>query len=227
MIDVTGPDPLIDSLRERILLATLPNVPFDGWSMSALQAGARQAGLDPADARRAFPRGPIDAIEYYSALADRRMVDALTRLDLSSMRVRDRVATAICLRFEQNQQDREAIRRALSVLALPQNATVAARALRRTVDAIWYAGGDTSTDFSYYTKRGLLAGVYSAALLYWLNDESENFTDTRAFVERRIADVMRIPRLQADLSRATAHLPNPFRFLPSRLFRDVSRARWR
>lgn len=220
-------DPQLESLRERILAATLPNVPFDGWTMAALRAGARGAGLDPADALRAFPRGPIDAIEYHSALADRRMAVALEAYNLPAMKIRERVATAIRVRFEQNARDREAIRRALSVLALPQNATVAARSLYRTVDAIWRACGDTAVDFNFYTKRGLLAGVYSAALLYWLNDQSEGFAETWGFIDRRIADVMVIPRVQADIGRALGHLPNPFRLLPSRLFRDASGARWR
>ena len=221
------PDTLLEALRERVLIATLPHVPFDGWTMAALQAGARQAGLDPADALRAFPRGPIDAIEYHSLYADRRMAAALADLDLPAMRVRDRVSTAIRVRFEQNLRDREAIRRALSVLAMPQNAAVAARSIYRTVDAIWHRCGDTATDFNFYTKRGLLAGVYGAVLLYWLNDSSEGFADTWAFLDRRIDDVMLIPRLQADLGRVLSIFPDPFRLLPSRLFRDVSRARWR
>ena len=219
-------DTYFEELRERILVAALPHVPFDGWTMTALQAGARDAGLEPIDAARAFPRGVVEAVEYHSALADRRMETALASMDLPSMRIRDRIATAIRLRFEQNVRDREAIRRALTVLGMPQNAGVAARALYRTVDTIWRACGDSSTDFNFYTKRGLLAGVYGASLLYWLSDTSDGFADTWAFVERRIDDVMLIPRVQADIGRLFHGLPDPFRLLPSRLFRGVSRARW-
>ena len=225
-MDVTE-DLHLEALREQILLAALPNVPFDGWTLGVLRAAARNAGLDPADALRAFPRGPIDAIAYWSALADRRMAEALAERNLPELSVRERVATAIRVRFEQAAPYREALRRALSVLAMPQNAAVAARSLYRTVDAIWYACGDRATDFNFYTKRGLLAGVYSASLLYWLNDESEGFNETWAFIDRRIADVMVIPRVQADIGRVVAHLPNPFRLLPSRLFRGASGARWR
>lgn len=220
-------DPHLEKLREAVLMATLPHIPFDGWTLGALQVGARDAGIEPADALRAFPRGAVDAIECHSAFADRRMVAALAGLDLPAMRVRDRVSTAIRVRFEQNLRDREAIRRALSVLAMPQNAPVGARSLYRTVDSIWHMCGDTATDFNFYSKRALLAGVYGAALLYWLNDSSEGFADSWAFIDRRIDDVMLIPRLQADVGRVFAMFPDPFRLLPSRLFRGVSRARWR
>ena len=163
-------DPEIEAMREELVTATLPHVPFDGWTMSALRAGARDAGMDPADVMRAFPGGPAEAVACHSHGADRRMVEELGRRDLALMKVREKVAAAVMIRLEQNAADREAIRRGLSLLSLPQNAPLAARLLYRTVDAIWYACGDTATDYNYYTKRGLLAGVYAATLLYWLDD---------------------------------------------------------
>ncbi|MET4699156.1 ubiquinone biosynthesis protein COQ9 [Constrictibacter sp. MBR-5] len=220
-------DPEIEAMREELVAATLPHVPFDGWTMAALRAGARDAGMDPADVMRAFPGGPAEAVACHSQSADRRMVDELGRRDLALMKVREKVAAAVMIRLEQNAADREAIRRGLSLLSLPQNAPLAARLLYRTVDAIWYACGDTATDYNYYTKRGLLAGVYAATLLYWLDDASEDFADTRGFLDRRIAGIMKIPQAQAGLSRLMGRLPNPMRYRPSRIFRDVGRARYR
>lgn len=217
-------EPEIQALQERLVEASLPHVPFDGWTMAALRAGARDAGMDPSDVMRAFPRGPADAVACHSQMADRRMVEELGRRDLASMKVRERVAAAVLIRFEQNATDREAIRRGLSLLSLPQNAALAARLLYRTVDAVWYGCGDTATDFNYYTKRGLLAGVYAATLLYWLDDQSDGFVDTRSFLDRRIAGIMRIPQAQAGLSRMFGRLPNPLRYRPSRMFRDIGSA---
>ena len=197
--------------REKILSAALTHVPFDGWTIAALTAGAVDAGYDTAMARRAFPDGPVQAIEYHSALADRRMLEALEKCKLSELKVRERIATAVGVRLEQNAVHREAIRRALAHLALPQNAGMSLRCLYRTVDAIWHAAGDTSTDFNFYTKRGLLAGVYSATLLHWLNDDSEDFVATRGFLDRRIADVMRVPRFLGQFQRITEAFPSPFR----------------
>ena len=201
----------IQELRRTLLAATLPHVPFDGWTRGALLAGARDAGLEPAAVLRAFPRGPVEAIELFSRDADARMIAALERLDLGALRVRERIATAVRLRLEANAAYREAIRGALSVLALPPHALIGARLLYRTVDAIWYAAGDTATDFNFYSKRGLLAAVYGATLLAWLDDRSEGYADSWAFLDRRISEVLRIPRLQARVGRLFGTLTDPLR----------------
>ena len=116
----------------------------------------------------------------------------------------------MCIR-DRNTLHREAVRRGLSLLALPQYAPVATRLLYRTVDAMWYAAGDTSTDYNFYSKRALLAGVYSATLLYWLNDKSDGFEATWAFLDRRVANVLQVPKLMNRASQILEILPDPFR----------------
>ncbi|HEY5597215.1 MAG TPA: COQ9 family protein [Kiloniellales bacterium] len=201
-------------LRDRILVATLPHVAFDGWSQTALKAGTADAGLDASMAARAFPGGAPDLVEHFADWADRRMLEELAGLDVGKMRVRDRIAQAVKARIGVLAAHREAARRMLSFLALPPNAPLAARLIWRTVDAIWYAAGDNATDFNYYTKRGLLAGVYATTLLFWLEDSSEDFADTWAFLDRRIADVMKVPALKAKIRSLLDRLPRP-----SRVFR--------
>ncbi len=127
------------------------------------------------------------------------------------MRVRDRIILGVRLRLEANAAHKEAIRRALPILALPRNAATATRCLYRTVDSIWYAAGDTATDHNFYTKRGLLAAVYSSTLLYWLNDSSEDQEPTWAFLDRRIDQVMQIPAITGRLRERLCYLPNPLR----------------
>jgi ubiquinone biosynthesis protein COQ9 len=201
-----------DTQREALLKATLSHVPFDGWTHTALMAGARDCGIEPALADNAFPGGMAELLDFYHRVADIEMVRALeAQPDLAKMRVRNKVALAIRLRLEANAGNREAIRQALSFLALPTNAPLGAKCLYRTVDAIWYAVGDKATDFSFYTKRALLAGVYSATVLYWLGDKSEGFADSWAFLDRRIDDVMKIGQLRAGLDRFLDQLPDPFR----------------
>jgi len=202
----------IESTRRRLLDATLNHVPFDGWTMTALQRAAADLDLDAATAVNAFPGGAVELIAFHSAEADRRMLDALQPLDLPGMRVRDRIAAAVRLRLEQNTAHREAIRRALAFLALPQNGPLGLKCLYRTVDAMWYAAGDTSTDYNFYTKRLLLSGVYSSTLLFWLNDESEDFAETWAFLSRRIDEVLKIG---GNLGRGVKSLLD----LPDRMFR--------
>ncbi len=197
-------------IRDVILEKALPHVAFDGWTVTALAAGARDAGLDAARAELAFPGGEIEAIRHFSDWLDRRMLDGLGRRELKAMKIRERIAAGVTARLDLALPHREAVRRSLAVLALPHNAPVALGLLYRTVDAIWHAAGDTSTDFNFYTKRGLLAGVLSATTLYWLNDASEDQQDTRRFLDRRIEDVMRVPQAFGRLRKLVESFPSPF-----------------
>lgn len=201
----------VDNLRDRILEAALPHVPFDGWTLTAMRRGAVDAGYTPADAERVFAFGTADMVAHYCRLADRRMVEELERRNVSTLKIRDRVATGVRVRLEQATPHREAKRRAVAILSMPQNAPLATRALYNTVDAIWRAAGDTSTDWNFYSKRALLAGVYGSTMLFWLNDRSENLEDTWAFLDRRIDDVMRIPRITARLRSIGDSIQTPMR----------------
>lgn len=206
----TATDPFDrQAVRTAIIEAALPHVPFDGWTQAVLQQGAADAGYEKVMALRVFPGGAVEAIAFWSKLADRRMLEELERRDLGAMKVRERIATAVRVRLEQNARHREAVRRALSLLAMPLNAAQGPVLLWRTVDAIWYAAGDTATDFNYYTKRGLLAGVYSATTLYWLEDRSEGFENTWSFLDRRIADVMRVPQAIGSIGKRLTAFPSP------------------
>jgi len=211
-----------DDDRARLLEAALDHVAFDGWSETALRAAATDTGIPIERALNAFPGGATELVAFHSETADRRMLEALELEPLSEMKVREKAARAIRLRLEANFRHREAIRTALTVLMMPQNAALSARLLYKTVDAIWYAIGDRSTDFNFYTKRGLLAGVYTATLFYWLNDKSEGAAATWTFLDRRIAEVMKVPQMLGKLTQLTGRLPlprSPFR----RAFRAAAR----
>jgi ubiquinone biosynthesis protein COQ9 len=195
--------------RDAAILAMLPNVAFDGWTKRALKAGARQADLSPDEADLLFPLGTVDMIETFCDLADRRMEEATA--DLPDIRPSARVRAVIVLRLEQNRPHKEAIRRALAILALPQNARVAAQATARTIDAIWHAAGDRSANVSWYTKRATLTAIYSATLLYWLRDTSEDNAPTLAFLDRMLATHARFRRLTGRVEGLLARLPIPRR----------------
>jgi len=207
-----------EELREALLLATLPHVPFDGWGQKALMAGARDAGVAPPLALNAFPTGATEMIEYFNSWADRRAVAALESRDLGKLKVRERITLGVRLRIEPNAPYREAVRLGLAHLTAPTNMVLTAKVVYRTVDALWHAAGDTATDFNFYTKRGLLASVYAATVLYWINDRSPDSVETWAFLDRRIADVMRVPPALGRIGKLAERLPNPMR-----LFRAVRR----
>ena len=191
--------------RDAALDAVLAQVPQLGWTMAALRAGLEASGGDPLDAELLFPGGVPDMIEAFIDLIDRRVAEAAARTDLTVLRIPARVRAVILLRLEQHSEHREAIRRAAAVLANPCHARLAARCAARTADAIWYAAGDRTSDFSWYTKRATVAAVYGATLLFWLRDMDGDDTATRAFLDRRLAGVARVhkfrKRVQAALER--------------------------
>lgn len=191
----------LDEARRLVLAAAQIHVPFEGWGDAALVMAADDLGVDPGEARLLFPRGAADMIEWQLIEGDQQAAIQLAERDLSNMRVRDRIALAVRTRLEIDLAAPEAMRRTASWLAMPQNAARALRAGYRTVDALWAAVGDQSTDFNYYTKRALLLGVQTATVLYALGDMSEDHAETWAFLDRRIADVMRLQTARGPLDR--------------------------
>ncbi len=182
----------------RLLDAALLHVPFDGWTADTFAAAVRDSGLDPTVARAICPRGAVDLAMAFHRRGDAAMVARMQAVDLAAMRYSERVAFAIRARLEAV-TDKEAVRRGSTLFALPQYAADGARLIWGTADAIWTALGDTSTDINWYTKRATLSAVYGATVLYWLGDQSEDHAATRAFIDRRIADVMQIEKVKAQL----------------------------
>ena len=209
--------PFAERERDRLIAAILPDVAFDGWSRRALHNAARRAEIPLGAATALFPGGAPDLLASFSNWADRQMLERLEIAVVEPASLSRRVALALRLRFEVLAPWREAVRRGLSVLAMPHNAPLGLRLLYDSVDAIWHGVGDHATDFSFYTKRATLAGIYAAALLYWLDDRSPDFVDTEEFIERRLADLHRLSGSRQRLATAAENLPNPLRLLrPSR-----------
>ena len=205
--------PLAEDQRAALIEAVFPHVPFDGWSRPAVRAAARHIGMPADEALALFPNGAADLVANFSLWADLRMLDRLEAVHFEPLRIPERIALAITTRLEILAPWREAERRALSVLALPNHTLLGLRLLYETVDGIWYAVGDRATDYSFYTKRATLAAVYAAALLYWLEDNSPDFADTRAFLDRRLAGVASIGKARQRFEAAMERLPNPLRLL--------------
>lgn len=182
-----------DEVKKRILNQALKHVPFDGWSQELLEKASREANLDPSYGWRVFPKGPLEAVSYWSHLLDQEMLASLPSPD--NYRVREKVSEAVKARLCLLTSHREAARKTAKYLALPPHLGQASRLLYQTVNEIWYYAGDRSTDYNFYTKRGLLAWVYSATFLYWLRDPSEHFENTWNFLDRRIEEVLKLPKI--------------------------------
>jgi ubiquinone biosynthesis protein COQ9 len=206
-------DLTLDEIRARLAPAIAANAAFDGWRDEARDMAAEAEGIDPDLARLAFAGGPVAMIDAWFADIDRRMAAALPPEILAAAKVRERITRLVEARLAALAPEREALRRALAVLALPQNIAAATRLGWRGADVMWRLAGDTATDYNHYTKRILLAGVYAATVAVFLDDESDGHVDTRAFLARRIDGIMRFEKLKAQTLRRAEHRPSLSRFI--------------
>jgi ubiquinone biosynthesis protein COQ9 len=200
-----SPSPL-EQLRRRVALAVGENAVFDGWTRQAVDSAADQLGIDPVQARLAMPKTAAAMIDVYIQEVDRGLEAYFTPERLARLKIREKIRALVWRRLEIMEPAREAVRRALATLAMPQNLPLAVRISWRTADVMWRIAGDTSTDFNHYTKRMTLGAVYGSTLLVWLDDASEGWTDTSAFLDRRIDDVMRFEKFKSEWRGSSEHL---------------------
>jgi ubiquinone biosynthesis protein COQ9 len=200
-----SPGPL-ENMRRKLALAVGENAVFDGWSRQAVDSAAGQLGLDPAQARLAMPKTQPGMIDTYIQEVDRALEAYFTPERLAKLKIREKIRSLVWRRLEIMAPAREAVRRGLAILAMPQNLPLALRISWRSADLMWRIAGDTSTDFNHYTKRMTLGAVYGSTLLVWLDDQSEDWADTGAFLDRRIDDVMRFEKFTAQWRGSSDHL---------------------
>jgi ubiquinone biosynthesis protein COQ9 len=198
--------PTDDALRATVLEAALGYAAVDGFTDRTLTRAGTDAGVGCEMMLHLFPEGPASVVQFFSEHNDAEMERLLAREKLAEMKVRDRIAAAVLTRLEILKRHKEAARRAAAFLLLPVNAALGAKLLYQTVDAMWRAVGDTSTDFNFYTKRAILAGVYSTTLMRWFNDEDG--TSTREFLSARIENVMQFEKFKAQIRERTKDLPS-------------------
>jgi ubiquinone biosynthesis protein COQ9 len=206
-------DDQLDGTRLVLLEKALAHVAWDGWNEKSLRLAAQEAGIEPGLARIAFPRGADDLLHFWSLRLDAELLEKLEQTDLEAMKVRARVTFAVRTRIELLARQKEAAYRAMTYLALPHNAAFSAKLIYRTVDAVWHGIDDRSTDINFYTKRAILAAVYSSTLLLWLGDDSKDAQDSWAFLDRRIENVMTFEKTKAKFRAVTERAPSPVNVL--------------
>lgn len=206
-------DMTLDEIRDTLAPAIAGNAAFDGWNAKALDATAAQHGIDAGIAALAFPGGPVDMIDAWFGAIDTAMVTRLPAERVAAMKIRERIAAMVLERFAVIGGNKEALRRALAVLALPGNAGRAARLGWRAADAMWRHAGDTATDYNHYTKRALLSAIYGATVLVWIDDDSDGEAETRAFLARRIDNVMQFEKAKAGFLARRERVPSLSRFI--------------
>ncbi|MEM7090282.1 MAG: COQ9 family protein [Pseudomonadota bacterium] len=207
-----------EDAKQQLLDAVLTHVPFDGWSETSFRAAIANCDLNDGLARAVCPRGAVDLALAYHARGDQIMLDRIKAEDLSGLKYREKVAAAVRFRLEAV-DDKELVRRGMTLFSLPTHAADGAKAIWGTCDLIWDALGDTSDDVNWYTKRATLSGVYSATLLFWLGDDSPDHSRTWDFLDRRIANVMQVEKLKAQVRENP--LFKPFLVVPNWLAGQV------
>ena len=209
----TPQDMTLDELRLVLAPKIAPNAAFDGWSDKALAMAAAEVGVPAPRARLCFPKGAPEMIDAWFDSIDRDMAAAFPLERVEAMKIRERIRALVMHRIEAVKPDREALRRALAIVAQPQNLPLAARLAWRAADRMWRIAGDRATDFNHYSKRAILMGVYGATTLVFLDDDSEDLMQTRAFLDRRIDEVMRFEKTKAQWRGNRERLPSLSRFL--------------
>jgi ubiquinone biosynthesis protein COQ9 len=205
-------DLTLDELRLQLAPAIARAAIFDGWSDAALVSACQAGGVDPAVARLAFPGGAIDMIAAWVDAVDARMEQAFDREVLVQMPIRERIRALVWFRLEAVMGLEEALRRSLAIQAMARNLPRTARLGWNSADKMWRLAGDTATDYNHYTKRAILTGIYAATLAVFVDDESEGKAETRAFLDRRIEDVMKFEKAKARWLKPREHF-DPVRFL--------------
>lgn len=197
-----------EQIKKKLLESALKIIPFDGWCQDLLNKAEQGVDIASGATNVLFPGGIIDFFEYYIEEVDRKMLYRYENSVDQHMKAHQRIGQCIISRMEVLAANKDVAARALAFLAMPMNYTLSLRILWKTVDLIWYeAGHDQSTDFNHYTKRAILAGVYSSTILYWINDESKNFTKTIGFLDRRLGDVHKIYKAKKNLLRLSTYEP--------------------
>jgi ubiquinone biosynthesis protein COQ9 len=194
------------SIKRAVLEAALPHVPFDGFTDRMVERAGLEAGIGKSVLERLFPEGALDLVEIFSTFADQEMATRVAQLPLAGMKVREKISASVRIRIEILKPNKEAARRAAAFLSLPPHLPRATTLLYNTVDTIWRSIGDRSTDFNFYTKRAILAGVYSATLLRWFNDRSTDESETNDFLAARIENVMQFEKFKAQVGETFTRL---------------------
>jgi ubiquinone biosynthesis protein COQ9 len=196
-LDTLPADATLDEVRLFLPPFIADEAVFDGWTPAARDAAASAQGVEPGLAQLAFDEGAMDMIEAWISHIDAQMIEAFPPERIAAMKIRERITALVAFRFEAVAHQREALRRATAILALPSNLGRAAKLSWRTADLMWQLAGDTATDYNHYSKRMILSGVYGSTLMAFLDDESADFADTHAFLGRRIDNVMQFEKAKA------------------------------
>ena len=184
----------------RVLEAALPLAATLGWRETLVAAAARAAGLSPADALLLLPNGAGDLAALLARRHDSAALAALATVDAGTLKIRERIRTAVQARIDAALVDEAAVRACTRWLAQPPHLPLAGRLAWASADGLWRWAGDTATDANHYSKRAILTGVLTSTLAVRLARGEAAAAD---HLDARIANVMAFEVWKAKLPDAS------------------------
>ena len=190
----------ISNYSEKLVLGMLLNIPFDGLQWEALYRAAEDLKIyknpltneNKIELKNFFENDLVNTIKAFNDYLDDKMEDSFSKTKKNKQRMPEKIKSLILNRISASLDFKDGIVSSLGFMSLPQNSKPSLKMLYNTCDRIWRVSGDQSTDFSFYTKRLILSGVYSSTLMYWIQDDTGDLKSTEDFLNRRLEDVSKI-----------------------------------
>ncbi len=197
--------------RLQFIEVVAKNLATNGWNQKLLEKAELECGFEQGYHFILFQDGIRGAIRYFEAWQNKLMLDKLAENDMQPAKVREKIALALTLRImqmEDKQLDAKAIALQNSTYyGCLENTLFGAEMALSVCDNIWYYAGDKSTDFNYYTKRGLLLPVYLSAVMFYISDTSLGNVDTKNFIEQALANIINIASIKNNVALGQIKLP--------------------
>ena len=193
------PPPFTET-QETILSAALQRVPTHGFTSTALALGATDAGYLEVSVQL-FPRGVFDLINYHLVSQRLALKDRLQFAPDSKLGLGHRVRALVLERLRANKDVIHHWQGAVGHMSLLENIPASLRELHALSDEIWFLAGDTTVDFSWYTKRASLATVYASSEMFMTTDKSKDFVETEEFLDRRLRDAQVVGAVAGGLGK--------------------------
>lgn len=168
------------------------------WSSGLIKEAEQLCGFDIGYHKILFDGDNSQLLKEFEAWQDELMLKKLEVLERPS-KIREQIALALELRIMQVVSKNVAMNNSAYFL-LPSNILAGNESACHTCDLIWKYAGDKSTDFNYYTKRGLLLPVYLSAKSFYFADNSENHKETREFIKNALDNIINIASFKSRIN---------------------------
>jgi len=200
----------LNSRRKKVLNISKKFIVKNGWNENLFLKLSENSKYKIDELKVLFPNGYTALLEFYLNELNAEMILSSKKINLIRMKTHQRIKALIMLRLNNLQKEKDLFKKTYFILALPKHSKIAVMSLYKTVDEMWFLAGDISTDFNFYSKRAILASIYSATILYWINNN--NLKQTTKFLDNQLAKVSKIPEIKNKIKNLFDLGPKIFSF---------------